>query len=103
LVAGGHGDRRDATTTGTITVNARLALADFVLSSTDISVALAHPRVGQAVSVIVTVRNIGLQGAVDVLVSLSDARPTRPRPRPSAFQEVAWRRFHGLPCRAPRR
>jgi PGF-CTERM protein len=62
----------DAATRATLTLEAHLELPDFALTATDISVSQAHPRVGDAVPVIVTVRNLGLQLALDTIVSLSD-------------------------------
>lgn len=62
----------DGATTATLVIEAHVELADFALAPADISVAVAHPPAGSAVSVIVTVRNLGLATASDVVVSLAD-------------------------------
>jgi hypothetical protein len=62
----------DGVTVGTLVIEAHLQLPDYAIASGDISVSQAHPPVGSAVPVIVTVHNIGLQVAAEVAVSLSD-------------------------------
>ncbi len=90
----------DGTTTGTLGIEARLELADFALASADISVSVAHPPSGTAVSVIVTVRNLGLATSADVVVSLSDGATNQTRtvsigPSGSEVATFSWTALPG--------